>query len=160
MPAGSVVAWRAPMGVGPLARGSSRAVAVLRRLMGGLLLAAAVWPAGAWAEQLIAYEPAVTTLTGTLAGGWFAHPNGQRVRFWFVKLREPVGVRADPANPVNGDANGVREIQLYSADAALRRQLDRRLGQRVALAGAVFHGHTAWHVRTLVMAVSSVRRSG
>lgn len=130
------------------------------RLVGGALLIAALLPGAVRAEQLIAYEPATTTLNGTLSGGWFSHPNGQRVRFWFVKVREPVRVRADPANPVNGAADGVREIQVYSMDAAIRRQLDRRVGRQVALTGEVFHGHNAWHVRTLVMAVSSVRRQG
>ncbi len=147
-----------PANAGGSSAGEAWPLRVSRRRMGGLLLIAALMPAAVRAEQLIAYEPATTTLTGTLAGGWFNHPNGERVRFWFVKVREPVRVRADPANPVNGDADGVREIHVYSMDAAIRRQLDGRVGRPVTLTGAVFHGHNAWHVRTLVMAVTGVRR--
>lgn len=126
-------------------------------LLAGLL---SLLPALAGAEQTIAYEPAITTLSGTLRGGAFVHPSGQRVPFWYLQVREPVRVAADPHNPVNAAAAGVKELQVYPGNAALVRRLQRQVGRRVLVQGAVFHEHTAWHVRTLVMVASSVQEGG
>lgn len=132
------------------------------RLRGGLLagLLSLLLPALAGAEQTIAYEPTTVTLTGTLHGGTFVHPKGEHVPFWFLRLREPVAVPADPANSINEAASGVKEIHVYSTDESLRRRLKRRLGHRVSVDGTVFHQHTAWHVRTLVMQVTALHDPG
>lgn len=127
---------------------------------GPMALLIALAPCRVQAEQTIAYEPALVTLTGTLRGGEFAHPNGQQVPFWYLRVREPVRVPADPANSINVETSGVMEIQVHPANEAMRKRLKRSVGHRITLAGTVFHEHTAWHARELVMVVSEPHAPG
>jgi hypothetical protein len=108
------------------------------------------------ADQLLTYEPVVNEVKGAVIKGKFQHTNGQWVKFWFLKLTTPAKINADSLNDINGSENGIREIQLYSDNPALRKKLDRCNGKRVSVNGTLFHEHTAWHVRTLVMDVQGI----
>lgn len=108
------------------------------------------------AGQLLTYEPAVNEVKGTVVKGKFRHLNGQWVKFWFLKLATPAEIHADGVDDFNKSEDGIREIQLYSDEPALRKLLDNCNGKRVIVSGTLFHEHTAWHVRTLVMDVQDI----
>jgi hypothetical protein len=109
------------------------------------------------ADQAIQYEPAVVALTGKVAYGKFQHPNGQWIRSSILKLNESVSVDHDGQNPINVREIHVTEIQLYADSKHLRRSLKAKTGKETTVEGIMFHSHTAWHIRPLVMAVSNVR---
>ena len=90
-------------------------------------------PNFAFCDQVIQYEPVVVELSGTVYQGKFQHPNGQWVHYSFIKLKVPVAIKADQGN-----------------------ELKAKAGRSVIVTGSVFHEHTAWHMRPLVMIVSQV----
>lgn len=109
------------------------------------------------AENIISYEPAAAELSGTLLRGTFRHPNGHRYPFYFLKLSSAVNVEADGADSINVTEHGVSEIQLYSGSKTVNRELKSHEGKFVSVKGMVFHAHTAWHRRKLVMNVSELK---
>jgi hypothetical protein len=108
---------------------------------------------------MLAYEPRVVTLAGKIHQGRFQHPNGEWVRFQYVKLDAPINMKADSNNPVNIEERDVIEVQIYSDKAAIRKALNASVGSKVVLKGTIFHEHTAWHNRKLIMDVSAVNAS-
>ena len=113
-------------------------------------------PNFAFCDQVIQYEPIVVELSGTVHQGKFQHPNGQWVHYSFIKLKVPVGIKADQENEINCDESDISEIQLYSNSEKIGRTLKAKAGRSVIVTGTVFHEHTAWHIRPLVMIVSQV----
>ena len=113
-------------------------------------------PNFAFCDQVIQYEPIVVELSGTVHQGKFRHPNGQWVHYSFIKLKVPVGIKADQGNEINCDETDISEIQLYSNSERIGRRLKAKAGRSVIVTGTVFHEHTAWHMRPLVMMVSQV----
>ena len=113
-------------------------------------------PNFAFCGQVIQYEPVVVELSGTVHQGKFQHPNGQWVHYSFIKLKVPVEIRADQENEINCDETDISEIQLYSNSERIGRTLKAKAGRCVIVTGTVFHEHTAWHIRPLVMIVSQV----
>lgn len=67
-----------------------------------------------------------------------------------------VGIKADQENEINCDETDISEIQLYSNSERIGRTLKAKAGRSVIVTGTVFHEHTAWHIRPLVMIVSQV----
>jgi hypothetical protein len=109
------------------------------------------------ADQLLRYEPAVSELSGKLIKGKFQHPNGEWVNYWFLRLNSPVEIKADnEENSFNESESGIKEIQLYSFDKKLINQLNNNRNKNVKVKGTIFHSHTAWHVRPLVMEVQQL----
>ena len=111
----------------------------------------------AHSEQLLKYEPEVTEISGNLSKGKFQHPNGTWVEFYVLKLVNPASIVADGVNGINESESNVEEIQIYSSSQAIRKVLSELLGKNVTVKGTIFHAHTAWHVRPLVMDVIEVR---
>jgi roadblock/LC7 domain-containing protein len=116
-------------------------------------LAALVFTQPCYAEVL--YEPAVVQLDGVLRTGKFRHPNGEWVKYYVLKLDKPVSVAADKVNAVNVSESGVNEVQAASTTPAVEKTLKAAVNKHVVLEGTLFHGHTAWHIRKLVMLVSA-----
>ena len=67
-----------------------------------------------------------------------------------------MGIKADQENEINCDENDIAEIQLYSNSERIDRTLKAKAGRSVIVTGTVFHEHTDWHIRPLVMIVSQV----
>jgi hypothetical protein len=109
------------------------------------------------AEQPLQYEPSVVEVSGKIAKGKFQHPNGEWVGFYSLKLMTPVSIKADGANPINVSESGIKEIQLYSNSPEIRQKLDKLPEREATVKGTLFHSHTAWHVRPLVMEVLEVK---
>lgn len=122
----------------------------------GLLLVALL-SGYARAEQVLDYEPSVVKVSGKIAMGKFQHPNGESVSFYLLKLIIPASIEADRANLINASESEIKEIQLYSNDSKVRKKLDKLPGKDAIVKGTLFHSHTAWHIRPLVMNVFEVK---
>ena len=107
----------------------------------------------------IAYEPNVVELNGTLTLVRARHPNGTWVTSPIIRLTQPVSVQADGVNPVNSAESCVAEVQLMANDPQLRASLLASHGKQRVVRGTLFHEHTAWHVRRLVMLVVEAHES-
>jgi hypothetical protein len=125
-----------------------------------LLLVAGLFPGGALAQSCrsVVYEPEVVTLQGTVVVSEGHHPNGMRLKRPILQLQSPVTVEpSTQADPINARENCMHEIQLVANSQALH---DRLLGlgaKQVTVTGTLFHEHTAWHVRPVLMAVQLMR---
>lgn len=109
------------------------------------------------ADQVVQYEPSVVEVTGKIAKGKFRHPNGEWVAFYSLKLETPVAIESDGVNPINVSESGVKQIQLYSNSSEVRQLLETLSEKDAKVKGTLFHSHTAWHVRPLVMNVLEVK---
>lgn len=124
-----------------------------------LLLLALVLPAVVSADTALQYEPAVVEITGTLAKGKHEHPNGTWFDFQLLKLAAPASIKGDGGeDSFNVSEGKITEIQISSQDDALRKKLAKLNGKKATLTGTLFHSHTAWHVRELVMMVTAIRQ--
>jgi hypothetical protein len=108
--------------------------------------------------QVVPYEPATVTLSGRIVVGKSLHPNGAQMVYPVLQLSKPVTVagQAGPSNPVNAPEKCVREIQLYSAQRNIHKALIGYGSKPISVSGTLFHGHTAWHTRSIVMDVTRV----
>jgi hypothetical protein len=105
----------------------------------------------------VSYEPASVTLKGKVLISSSRHPNGTALTSPILRLESPVTVEPSAqADPVNVRERCVREIQLSSPSPDLHSGLLRLGTQVVAVTGTLFHEHTAWHVRKIVMQVQSI----
>jgi len=75
-----------------------------------------------------------------------------------IRLTQPVSIHPDGVNPINSAESCIPEIQLMTNDPGVLKHLSGSGGRRMLVRGTVFHEHTAWHVRPLVMIVSEARR--
>lgn len=123
-----------------------------------LALMAVAIPACADAGQALQFEPAVVTVSGTVAKGKHEHPNGSWFDVLILKLAEPASIKGDGVkDSMNVDEKNIIEIQVSSTDGALLKRLGALNGRSVTVSGTLFHSHTAWHVRELVMMVTAVQ---
>jgi hypothetical protein len=112
--------------------------------------------------QCLAYEPDVVTLVGSLASE--THPgspnfesiaDGDAAEFiWVVTLDNEICV--DAADDVNVAESGVRRVQLVLRGEQFARYRDF-LGQRISVAGRLFHAHTGHHRTLLLLATDEMR---
>jgi hypothetical protein len=113
----------------------------------------------AYAESFFQYEPAVMEIHGVVSSGRFEHPNGEMYDFHIIKLDVPVSIVADKDNDINGAESGIKEIQIYSSETKIQQAIKSLAGKSVTSKGTIFHEHTAWHRRTLVMDVQEIDES-
>lgn len=112
------------------------------------------------ADQVLQYEPAVVQVTGTVTKGKREHPNGTWFDFYLVKLAAPTSIKGDgEKDSLNVDEKDVKEIQVFSTDDAVLKKIGKLEGKKVVVTGTIFHAHTAWHVRELVMTVKGMTKS-
>lgn len=107
----------------------------------------------------IQYEPSVVEVSGKVNFARARHPNGTTMKYPIMKLATPVSVNADGLNPINSDEPCVSELQLIAQDPALRKKLYAARGKSIVARGTVFHEHTAWHMRKLVVMVTEVKNA-
>jgi hypothetical protein len=122
------------------------------------LLLTAVLPLLAVADDVLRYEPAVVQVSGTISKGKHQHPNGTWFDVLVLKLATPASIKGDgEKDSFNVDEKNVTELQVYSPDAALLKNMGALNGKDVTLKGTLFHAHTAWHVRDLVLMVAAIK---
>jgi hypothetical protein len=108
----------------------------------------------------VRYEPEPVTLQGTVSISVGKHPDGTRQERPILQLENAVTVEPSAqADPVNTREACVSEIQLVANSAALHALLLKTGKATVTVAGTLFHEHTAWHVRPVLMAVKSLQVS-
>ena len=123
-----------------------------------LVLFVVVFPAFAFAGETLQYEPAVVQITGTVAKGKHEHPNGTWFNILILKLGEPASIKGDDTkDSINVSEDKITEIQVSSTDNAILKKIGALDGKKVTLSGTLFHSHTAWHVRELVLMVTDVK---
>lgn len=128
--------------------------------MKALALCLLVFAAEARADQVLKYEPEVVEVSGQITKGKEEHPNGTWFDFFLIKLDVPASIKGDDSGQtVNASETGVMEIHVFSKDAELRKKLSSMVGHKARLKGTLFHSHTAWHVRPLVMSVTEVKEA-
>lgn len=124
-----------------------------------LLLLVLILSAVASADTVLQYEPAVVEITGTLTKGKHEHPNGTWFDFQLLKLAAPASIKGDgEEDSLNVSEEKITEIQLASQDDAILKKLAKLNGKKATLTGTLFHSHTAWHVRELVMMVTAIKQ--
>ena len=116
-----------------------------------------------WAvDQALHYEPAVSTLTGTLmAEEFFGPPNyganpqsDARETAYILYLDMPVTVVGDPKDALNPDTfDGVTRIQLVPDTDGTIIGL---AGRHVSVTGVLFQHHTGHHYTEILMQVSAI----
>ncbi|HEY2574004.1 MAG TPA: DUF4431 domain-containing protein [Verrucomicrobiaceae bacterium] len=110
------------------------------------------------ADQVLQYEPAAVEISGKISKGRAQHPNESWFDFQVIKLDTPASIKGDDSgDSVNESEAHITEIQIYSTDPALRKKLGALNGKKATLKGTLFHSHTAWHVRQLVLSVTEVK---
>jgi hypothetical protein len=132
----------------------------MRSLAAGLAFAAFAIHAPAepcTPSRKIAYEPHVAELKGTVSIARARHPNRTWMTYPVMRLTQPVSIQADGVNPINSSEACIPEVQLTSNDPEVRGRLFSSQGKHLVVRGTVFHEHTAWHMRRLVMIVSEIR---
>jgi hypothetical protein len=111
-----------------------------------------------WADQELKYEPAVAEISGAVTKGKAQHPNGSWFDFQLIKLDAPASIQGDgQKDSFNETETNIREIQVYSNDAAIRKRISQLTGKKATLKGTLFHAQTAWHIRELVLMVTDVQ---
>ena len=104
----------------------------------------------------VSYEPRETTLSGSIVISVVRHPNGTPMKNPILRLEAPVTVMpSEQANPINVVEPCVWEVQLFSPNRDLHEQLLNTTSATVT--GTLFHEHTAWHVRKVVMKVETLQ---
>jgi hypothetical protein len=105
-------------------------------------------------ELVVRYEPEAVTLSGTIAIGQSKHPNGTLMKYPILRLSSPITVEpSSQADPINSRESCVKEVQLFASDKAIHQRLYSFGAKPVTVTGTLFHGHTAWHMRDIVMSV-------
>jgi uncharacterized membrane-anchored protein len=82
------------------------------------------------------------------------------MKYPIMYLAQPVSIQADGVNAINSTEPCVSEVQLIGSDRRIHERLFASGGTRLVVRGTVFHEHTAWHMRRLVMVVSEANRAG
>jgi hypothetical protein len=110
-------------------------------------------------ERVVQYEPASVALSGTVAVAVSKHPNGTTMRYPILRLQAPITVEpSSQGDPINSREACVKEVQLWSNDKSVHQRLYKFGSHLVTVTGTLFHGHTAWHMRHIVMTVASASR--
>ncbi|HAT40761.1 MAG TPA: hypothetical protein DCS87_03430 [Rheinheimera sp.] len=103
------------------------------------------------------YGPKQVELTGQIVCGKREHPNGELFDFCLIQLAKPVSIAADSDNEFNTREESISEIQVFSDDSSISTAIAEKRDRKVTVKGELFHEHTAWHVRKIVMDVKEIR---
>ena len=125
-----------------------------------LLLALLIFALPAFANpgQALQYEPAVVEVTGTVVKGKHEHPTGTWFDILLLKLDKPASIKGDgEKDSLNVSENHITEIQVSSTDNATLKRIGALNGKKATLTGTLFHSHTAWHVRELVLMITRLK---
>ena len=77
-----------------------------------------------------------------------------------MHLYKPVSIPAgDPSYLVDVEEQCVSEVQLMALEPQLRKHVMQTSTRSVVVRGKVFHAHTAWHMRPLVIEVLQIRNA-
>ena len=115
-------------------------------------------------SQCLSYDPAVVTLSGTLARKTFpGPPNYESLKkgdkpetSWFLDLPADICVNVDPAQPdMNPRQSGIREIQLVLTPEQYKRSKDM-VRSKVVATGTLFGEHTAHHHASVLLTVQTL----
>ena len=115
--------------------------------------------------QCLKYGPRVT-LTGRLRSQVFpGPPNYESIKRGDSKERAIILMLAVPTcttrhNPPQGlddPETNIREMQLVVTKSAHWKIVERRLGKRVVVMGALFHAHTGHHRTKVLIGVTNIR---
>jgi|GEM_PF-2121272 len=111
------------------------------------------------AKRSVQYEPTQIKLSGLVHIAHSKHPNGTKLTYPVLFLKSPIRVSGEVGaiNPINQTEQCVSQIQLYSPNNKLNTQLLAAESNMVSVTGTLFHSHTAWHMRKIVMSVKEVR---
>lgn len=105
----------------------------------------------------IQYESSVVEVAGKVYVARARHPNGTMMKYSIMKLASPVSVKADGLNSINSDESCVSELQLVAQEPALQKKLYAAKGRDIVARGTLFHEHTGWHMRKLLVMVTEVK---
>lgn len=109
--------------------------------------------------RVVRYEPESVTLSGTISISTHKHPNGTILKHPILRLSAPIAVKpSQQADPINSPEPCVRDIHLFSTDKSVHASLYKFGAYGVTVTGSLFHGHTAWHSRNVVMSVTSASK--
>ena len=115
-------------------------------------------------SHCLSYDPALVTLSGTLARKTFpGPPNYESVKkgdkpetSWFLDLPSSICVSEDQAQPgLNPRQSGIREIQLVLTPEQYQRDKGM-VGSKVVATGTLFGEHTAHHHTPVLLTVQTL----
>lgn len=111
------------------------------------------------AKRSVQYEPTQIKLSGLIHVAHSKHPNGTKLTYPVLFLKSPIRVSGEVGviNPINQTEQCVSQIQLYSPNNKLNSQLLASESNMVSVTGSLFHSHTAWHMRKIVMSVKEFK---
>ncbi|MFN3168941.1 MAG: DUF4431 domain-containing protein [Phycisphaeraceae bacterium] len=102
------------------------------------------------------YDRHGTVFTGTVkaaeAWGFASYTEELPMTYYYLQLDRPVAFDRN-VSPTNRAEPSERELHLVPTSDDQFEQLRTRLGQRVTVVGSCFHGHTAYHRRSVVVSV-------
>jgi hypothetical protein len=136
------------------------------RLLMVTLMLAAGFCSSASAQRCLKYSPTVITLKGTLRSQVFPGPpnyesikrGDRKERAIILMLAAPTCTTSnDPPQGLDDPETNIREIQLVVTKSAHWRIVERRLGKRVVVTGALFHAHTGHHRTKVLIDVTNIR---
>lgn len=125
------------------------------RAAGLVLLAVLALPIEAAAQTCLKSSSENVTLVGTLGVVRHRHPNGTPLSAYVLTLPQPVCVHDpdDKDSPFQKQER-VRQVQL-APDTDKVKNLGTLVGKRMTATGDLFAGHTAYHIRPLLMLAKS-----
>ena len=108
------------------------------------------------ATKPTAYEPTSIQLSGRLLVKKSTHPNGTKFTYSILRLAEPISLSSEIGNSdsINQAESCIQEIQLLAVDSTLSAKLVSGKLHTATVTGTLFHGHTAWHMRKIMMSVT------
>jgi hypothetical protein len=87
-----------------------------------------------------------------LTKGKHEHSNETWFDILVLKLDKPASIKGDDTrDSLNVSEDKITETQVSSMDNAVLKKVGAMEGKKVTLSGTLFHSHTAWHVRELVL---------
>jgi hypothetical protein len=124
--------------------------------------AAPATESGCTSSRSVEYEPTRVELAGRVFVARSPHPNGTRLTYPVLRLHQPIAVAGEvgPKNPVNVPETCIFEVQLFASNPQLDKKLVSLKSRGAVVRGTLFHGHTAWHSRKIVMSVTEFEVSG
>jgi hypothetical protein len=118
------------------------------------------------AADCLSYEPAVTTLHGTLIRKTFPgppnyediHQGDEAETYWIFSLDSPICVDQNKSEPdLNPAKKDVRQVELVLQPEMYRRYR-ALLTRRVVATGTLFGAHTSHHHTPVLLTVKSIKR--
>jgi hypothetical protein len=126
----------------------------------------------ATSHAVLYYEPEIVRITGVIRRetqpgppNWESIENGDRpVTFWILNADKKYSVRnkepvqePDPEIRGNIDVDGISEFQLVLR-GEMYDNYSHMLNQKVVATGTLYHKHTGWHFKTILLQVQEIRK--